>query len=163
MGRGQKERARAEAAAAEPAGGLPAAPTLADFLSFPPLQGGSAPAPPATPQPESAVHGKAPPLAQGTINVAGPPYMVLGSKKGGFPVSIESRAKGKKVTPATLLTCCRMHPCPALLKLHIPAVPPGCMLPCIAGAPGHGDTQRQWRHVDPPLRPEECCWLGRCC
>ena len=27
-----------------------------------------------------------------------PAYMVLGSKKGGFPVSIESRAKGKKVT-----------------------------------------------------------------
>ena len=29
---------------------------------------------------------------------AGPPYMVMGSKKGGFPVSTEARAKGKKVT-----------------------------------------------------------------
>ena len=28
----------------------------------------------------------------------GPSYMVMGSKKGGFPVSIEPRAKGKKVT-----------------------------------------------------------------
>mmetsp|Transcript_19440 Transcript_19440/g.44085 ORF Transcript_19440/g.44085 Transcript_19440/m.44085 type:complete len:330 (+) Transcript_19440:376-1365(+) len=27
-----------------------------------------------------------------------PPYLVLGSKKGGFPVTVESRARGKKVT-----------------------------------------------------------------
>ena len=106
MGKGQKERARATAAAEElagPADCSPKAPTLGDFLSFPSLGTvGCVPTPQQSGPLIPEASGQAgsvrpvPPAMQAVSSL--PAYMVLGSKKGGFPVSIESRAKGKKVT-----------------------------------------------------------------
>mmetsp|Transcript_23912 Transcript_23912/g.39551 ORF Transcript_23912/g.39551 Transcript_23912/m.39551 type:complete len:214 (-) Transcript_23912:239-880(-) len=124
MGLGQKARAAAAAAAAysDKGDGAPGPPTLADFLDFPalgqpppqpspsqrqPTPQNSAPQPsqwqppqPQLQQPPQPSRPTQPMTAASASQQAqgGPPYTVSGSKKGGFPVSVETRAKGKKVT-----------------------------------------------------------------